>query len=270
MNDKKIFFFDLDGTLLTSEKIISEKTRIALLEFVLEGNHVAVCTGRGLDNVMDVSRKLQIDFPGSYLIGFNGGIIYECDTQKVISRIGIPINLIPGIFELASEHGIHCHTYASDHMVSPDDGEEMQYYNRVIQRPLVVTQDIAGNLSEDPCKVIAIELHDADKLERFKQAVDEKYASVFTTCYSNPYYLEIFMKESGKGSAVKRLAEHLGIPIANTYAAGDEKNDISMIEAAGCGIAMLNASEEVKAYADVVTKYDNDHDGLAELIRSAI
>ena len=78
------------------------------------------------------------------------------------------------------------------------------------------------------------------------------------------------MKESGKGSAVKRLAEHLGIPIANTYAAGDEKNDISMIEAAGCGIAMLNASEEVKAYADVVTKYDNDHDGLAELIRSAI
>ena len=162
MNDKKIFFFDLDGTLLTSEKIISEKTRIALLEFVLEGNHVAVCTGRGLDNVMDVSRKLQIDFPGSYLIGFNGGIIYERDTQKVISRIGIPINLIPGIFELASEHGIHCHTYASDHMVSPDDGEEMQYYNRVIQRPLVVTQDIAGNLPEDPCKVIAIELHDAD------------------------------------------------------------------------------------------------------------
>ena len=270
MNDKKIFFFDLDGTLLTSEKIISEKTRIALLEFVLEGNHVAICTGRGLDNVMDVSRKLQIDFPGSYLIGFNGGIIYERDTQKVISRIGIPINLIPGIFELASEHGIHCHTYASDHMVSPDDGEEMQYYNRVIQRPLVVTQDIAGNLPEDPCKVIAIELHDADKLERFKQAVDEKYEGVFTTCYSNPYYLEIFMKESGKGSAVKRLAEHLDIPIENTYAAGDEKNDISMIEASGCGIAMINASEEVKAYADVVTKYDNDHDGLAELIRSAI
>ena len=62
----------------------------------------------------------------------------------------------------------------------------------------------------------------------------------------------------------------LGIPIENTIAAGDEQNDISMIEAAGLGIAMINASEEVKAYADVVTKYDNDHDGLAELIRSAI
>ncbi|MBP5763085.1 MAG: HAD-IIB family hydrolase, partial [Lachnospiraceae bacterium] len=143
-------------------------------------------------------------------------------------------------------------------------------YNRIIQRPLVVTQDIAGNLTEDPCKVIAIELHDADKLERFKQAVDEKYGDVFTTCYSNPYYLEIYMKESGKGSAVKRLAEYLDVPISNTYAAGDEMNDISMIEAAGCGIAMINASDEVKAHADVITKTDNNRDGLAELIRSAI
>lgn len=271
MNDfKTIFFFDLDGTLLTDDKTISAATRTALLEYVLDGNHVAVCTGRGLDNVIDVSGKLGLDFPGTYLICFNGGIIYECDTKKVISRIGIPLKYIPGLFELASEHSIHCHTYASDHMITPDEGEEMKYYNRIIQRPLVVTQDIAGNLTEDPCKVIAIELHDADKLECFKQAVDEKYGDVFTTCYSNPYYLEIYMKESGKGSAVKRLAEYLDVPISNTYAAGDEMNDISMIEAAGCGIAMINASDEVKAHADVITKTDNNRDGLAELIRSAI
>ena len=50
----------------------------------------------------------------------------------------------------------------------------------------------------------------------------------------------------------------------------DEMNDISMIEAAGCGIAMINASDEVKAHADVITKTDNNRDGLAELIRSAI
>ena len=122
----------------------------------------------------------------------------------------------------------------------------------------------------EPCKVIAIELHDLDKLERFRLAIMEKYSDTVTTVYSNPNYLEIFMKESGKGSAVKRLAEYLDVPISNTYAAGDEKNDISMIEAAGCGIAMINASDEVKAYADVVTKADNNHDGLEELIRSAI
>ena len=72
MNDfKTIFFFDLDGTLLTDDKTISDATRTALLEYVLDGNHVAVCTGRGLDNVIDVSGKLGLDFPGTYLICLN-------------------------------------------------------------------------------------------------------------------------------------------------------------------------------------------------------
>ena len=61
-----------------------------------------------------------------------------------------------------------------------------------------------------------------------------------------------------------------GVDIKNTYAAGDEQNDISMIEAAGCGIAMANATELVKESADVVTKEDNNHDGLAEFILGAI
>ena len=68
---------------------------------------------------------------------------------------------------------------------------------------------------------------------------------------------------------MKRLADILGIPVENTYAAGDEQNDISMIEAAGCGIAMANATDLVKASADVITTYDNDHDGLAEFIEKA-
>ena len=177
------------------------------------------------------------------LICYNGAIIYECDTGKTVFRIGIPLDMIPGIFKTAADHNIHCHTYAAD--------------------------DIAGALEEDPCKVIAVELHDAEKLERFRKAIDSSIGDKVTTVYSNPYYLEIFMKEAGKGSAVKRLAGYLDIPIGNTYAAGDEKNDISMIEAAGCGIAMINASDDVKAYADVVTSLDNDHDGLEEFIRSA-
>ena len=88
--------------------------------------------------------------------------------------------------------------------------------------------------------------------------------------YSSPYYLEIFPKEAGKGSAVKKLAEILGVPIGNTYAAGDEENDISMLEAAGVGVAMLNAKDAVKKVCDIVTKEDNDNDGLADIILGAI
>ena len=143
----------------------------------------------------------------------------------------------------------------------------MLYYNRVIRRPIIVTNDIVAALPEDPCKVIAIELHDAERLERFRGAIMERFGDTLTTVYSNPYYLEIFRKEAGKGSAVIRLAAHLGIRLEDTIAAGDEQNDISMIEAAGLGIAMCNATEEGKKSADVITAYDNDHDGLAEYLK---
>ena len=265
---KKIFFSDLDGTLLTKEKKISEKTRKALDDFVAAGNHFAICTGRGLDNVLDVVKELGLDYPGMYLICYNGAQIYDVDAGKDIFRIGVPLDLIPGIFETAAEYGIHAHTYTTDSLISPDNGEEMQYYNRVIKRPVVVTDDIVKALPEDPCKVIAIELHDLEKLESFRLAIMEKFSDKVTTVYSNPNYLEIFMKEAGKGSAVIRLAEHLNIPVENTIAAGDEQNDISMIEAAGIGVAMKNAVDMAKSAANVITEFDNDHDGLADILKS--
>ena len=268
MNNKKIFFSDLDGTLLTKEKKISDKTKKSLDDFVPAGNHFAICTGRGLDNVQDVVKELGLDYPGMYLICYNGAQIYDCDAGKDFFRMGIPLDLIPGIFETAAEHGIHVHTYTTDSLISPDNGEEMQYYNRVIKRPIVVTDDIVSALPEDPCKVIAIELHDLDKLERFRLAIMERFSDTVTTVYSNPNYLEIFMKEAGKGSAVVRLAEHLNIPIENTIAAGDEQNDISMIEAAGIGVAMKNAVDAAKNAADVITEFDNDHDGLEGILKA--
>ena len=146
----------------------------------------------------------------------------------------------------------------------------MDYYRRVIKTPLIVADDVMPYLKTAPSKMIAIELHDHDKQERFRKALQELTKGKLTLLYSNPYYMEIFPSEAGKGSAVKRLADILGIPVENTYAAGDEQNDISMIEAAGCGIAMINGTDLVKKSADVITSEDNNHDGLARFILDAI
>ncbi|MBO5622403.1 MAG: HAD-IIB family hydrolase, partial [Butyrivibrio sp.] len=136
--------------------------------------------------------------------------------------------------------------------------------------PLLITTDVLKDVKEPPSKMICIELHDHEKQERFKCALQDMVGDKLTLLYSNPYYLEIFPSEAGKGSAVKRLAEILSVDIKDTYAAGDEQNDISMIKAAGCGIAMVNGTDLVKKSADVITTYDNDHDGLAEFILGAI
>ncbi len=267
---KKIFYTDLDGTLLTSEKKVSPRTMQALKDFTAAGNYFAINTGRSLDSAKSVQIENALTFPGSYLIAFNGSEIYDCAAGKDIYKTGVPLDLVPKIFSMAKEYGIHCHTYKDDRIITPDEGEELNFYRRVIKTPYILTDDICSELTDAPCKIIGIELHDKEKIDNFKKAVEELGGDRLTLLYSNPYYLEIFNSEAGKGNAVKRLANHLGVKISNTIGAGDEENDITMLESAGMGVAMLNAVEIVKEASDVITKYDNDNDGLAEILETAI
>ena len=267
---KKIFFFDLDGTLLNREKRITPKTMEALKKFTEAGNYFCINTGRAIDSAKAVYTGLELDFKGSFLCGSNGTEIYSVDENRYIFKIGVPLELVPKILDLADEYGVHCHTYNEDHIVSRHNGECMDYYRRVIKTPLIVTEDVLEYIKEPPSKMIAIELHDHDKQERFRMALKDMVGERLTLLYSNPYYMEIFPSEAGKGSAVKRLADLLGVDIRDTYAAGDEQNDLSMIQAAGCGIAMINGTELVKENADVITRFDNNNDGLAEFILGAI
>ncbi len=266
---KKIFFFDLDGTLLTSEKKISLKTLEALRTFTDKGNYFCINTGRAIESAKAVYNGLKLDFKGSFLCGSNGTQIYSVDEDKYVYRTGVPLELVPKILDLSEEYGVHCHTYNEDHIVSRHDNECMKYYRRVIKTPLLITGDVLKEIKDPPSKMISIELHDHGKQERFRLALQEMVGDRLTLLYSNPYYLEIFPSEAGKGSVVKRLADYLGVDISDTFAAGDEQNDISMIEAAGCGIAMINGTDIVKEAADVITSLDNDHDGLAEFILRA-
>ena len=263
---KKLFLSDLDGTLLTDEKRISEKTMEALQEFVGNGNAFAICTGRALESALTVHRELKLDFDNSYVAAYNGGQIYDPRKKETIYRIGIPLPITEDIFAIAKECGIHVHTYNDNYIITQDYGECMGFYRRVIKTPAIVTEHPMAELSEPPCKMIAIELKDHEKQEVFHRKVAEKYKDELSLMYSNAYYLEIILKESGKGNAVRQLAAYLGISMEDTIAAGDADNDISMIEAAGLGIAMSNAADSVKGRADIITQKDNNQDGLVPFI----
>ncbi len=268
--NEKIFFFDLDGTLLNSEKRITQKTMDALRAFTDAGNYFCINTGRAMDSTRSVYDGLSLSFKGSFLCGSNGTEIYSIDEEKYLYKTGVDLELVPRILDLADEYDVHCHTYNADHIVSRHENECTDYYRRVIKTPMIVTDDVLKYVTDPPPKMISIELHDHDKQERFREALHEMVGDRLTLLYSNPYYMEIFPSHAGKGSAVTRLADILGVDIKDTYAAGDEQNDISMIEAAGTGIAMVNGTDIVKKSADVITRFDNDHDGLAEFILGAI
>ena len=262
----KLFVTDLDGTILTEKKEISPRTKEALRRFVEAGNHFAICTGRDITSGRLVYEELGLDMPGSFVMAFNGNMIYDVDNDKIIYRVGIEESLIKEVFKMAEEHDIYIQTYNDDYILSPWGGECLDFYKKVIKTPAKVGENALDFMDKPPCKIICIELHDHEKQESFRKAVEEAYGDKLDLMYSSPIYLELIPKNSGKGEALKHLAEHLNIPMENTIAAGDGENDIEMIKAAGLGVAMKNAPDEVKAASDVVTEFDNDHDGLAEFI----
>lgn len=262
----KIFFTDLDGTLLTTDKQITPATRAALTQWTAAGNKLVLSSGRAIDSVNDVRNTLGLNFPGMYLIGCNGGEIYDCDSGSIIYRTALTFPQTALVFRIAKEQGVHCHTYTDTHIVSPADNEELLYYRHAIHTPVIICEDVLSALDKEPCKCIAIEIHDKEKLERFRQTLLPLTEGELNLLYSNDKYLEIFPASSGKGSAVHKLCGLLHIPLSHALAAGDEANDISMLQAAGLGIAMQNAKDCVKEAAALITQTDNNHDGLVPVL----
>ena len=155
-------------------------------------------------------------------------------------------------------------------VVSPADDEEIRFYRVRIHLPLVVSPVLTDALTEEPYKMLAASLHDHGKLEAFRLGISDWSKGKIQTIYSNDMYLELFRQDAGKGNALRFLCGHFDVPLSDTYAAGDAQNDISMLQAAGTGIAMCNATDQVKDAADIVTALDNDQDGLADLMQKLL
>lgn len=271
LTHKKILFTDLDGTLLNEQKQISDYTREVLDAWAKAGHKLVLCSGRDINSVKSVKEYLHLDFSGMYLIGYNGGQIYDCDNQKTIYKIALSLEQVTHIMEEAARFGIHVHSYTDTHIVSPADTEELHYYQRVIKTPVIFSPDVTAVMTEGPCKCLAVELKNPKDLEDFRLSLlPWATEEGITMIYSSPCYLEFFPSSSGKGAAVKTLCKLLDINPYFSVAAGDAQNDISMIEAAGFGIAMCNGSEDVKMAATTITAYDNDHDGLAHVLYDLI
>ncbi len=266
----KVFFTDLDGTLLTDDKTISPVTYEVLERWTRNGNKLVLCSGRALDSISHVRKNLKLNFDNVYLIGCNGGEIYDCTSERILSRVTLPVDTVLEAFRLAKEHDIYLQTYSRSHILTSKAGAELKYYRQIIHTPYLLSENISDLLKEEPCKCLAIELEDPGKLERFRQTVAKRFEKELTVLYSNPQYLELFPSNSGKGRGVRWLCSYLGIPLINSLAAGDEINDISMLEAAGLSIAMSNGRESVKKSADVITPADNNHDGLVPILERAM
>ena len=264
---KKILFTDIDGTLLNDQKELTPKTRNMIDKLTQAGHYMVLASGRPMMSVMEVGEQLGISKNNLFYIGSNGGIVVEAATGRTIMEKRLDMKSVEYIFKICEEMGIHVHSYTDDAIVSKKQSKELTFYQQTIHMPTLLVERVDDAFAEKPpLKCVAVSIDGREKLEKLKDVLTPWAEGKITLLFSNDKLLEMFPCESGKGKALEWLSEYLDIPVVNTLAAGDQDNDISMIEAASMGVAMCNGAEHVKEIADQVTQQSNNEDGLVPIL----
>lgn len=262
----KILFTDLDGTLLTTDKRISDTDLASIKKMIENGHQFVIASGRPLPSVLELANKYDLIRPGFFVSCFNGSIIYDCYNQKMIQRVTVPFDDVQYLFDEAIKEGLHVHTYSDNEVISAADTEEFRYYLGHIHMPGIISTDFKAHMDHEPSKIIIMSFESRDRLIRFQKEHAGYTDNRLNFTYSCDFMLEYSSLQGSKGNSLLAMCQFLGIPVADSIAVGDEENDLSMILAAGCGVVMANGNDSVKEYADYVTANDNDHNGISEVI----
>lgn len=263
----KILFVDLDGTLLNDKKEISPGTREAIAAALAQGHAIVLSSGRATSSVKALARKLSLAQEGCYAITFNGACVCDLFLEKPIYKKTLPLPLVFSFLEEAERFGIHAHTYQDGRVLAARRTGELLRYAADTRMEYLVA-DPASALLQEPEKLLAIDYQDHAHLLAFQRHIEPLLSGRADTFFSCPSLLETVAPGVSKGAAVRALCEHLHIPIERTVAAGDAENDISMLQAAHVGAVMKNADPSMYPYGDYITERDNNHDGVAEIIRT--
>ena len=266
----KILFADLDDTLLSSDKTISEKNLSAIREMTDKGHAFVLNTGRPLYSAVKLAKEYDFTTKNYYISSYNGGQLYDIANKKELYHEGVTYDVVEYLFKEAKKHALHVQTYNDDCILVEEDSEYIKWYSGRIKMPYRVVDNVLTALEKEPLKCIVAHMTDHDRLVEFQKEIGARLADVTQNLFSNPVLLEFGSLKASKGIAVTKLCEILDISVSDSVAAGDEENDISMLKAAGVGVAMKNGVDSVRAAADVITENDNNHDAIAEIIEKYI
>lgn len=252
---------DLDGTLLTSDKTVSKENLDAIEYFKGEGGYFSFITGRMPYFVGDTLAAVKPNAPFGCI---NGGGLYDPWEKKYIWNMPIRpdvMELVRYVDENTEDMGIQINCF--DKLYFARENETMMWFRRVTGVPNLVCD--YGEVDEPVAKIVFGDMRE-ERLMRVKELLDSHpRRDDFDYIRSEKSLYEILPKGISKGAVLPRLAEHLGIDISRTVAVGDYNNDVSMLRAAGVGIAVANATPEAKAAADLLT-VSNDEHAIAKII----
>lgn len=264
----KLLAIDMDGTLLNSDKIISNANKEAIKKAREKGTKVVITSGRGIKGLEKYLKEVNLTGENQYLIANNGGTIYRTSDFKCIAYKGLRGKDFKKVHSLSRKFGLNMIGYTHKGVIAAEENELSRFETKFVGTPVKII-DIDADI-EDWAEITKIILSQTeDILPQKKQELPKKFFKDYNVVQTMPMMLEVMDKDCNKGYGVKALADKLGIKKEEVICIGDQANDIEMITYAGLGIAMGNAIREVKSAAQYIT-LDNDNDGVAKAIEKFI
>lgn len=261
----KLIAIDIDGTLLNSDRKITTQVKETLTKAKKQGIYIVLCTGRPLLGVKEQLTELDLYQKDDYVITYNGSLVQATNTNEIIAQYSLTYEEFLEIEYMSRLYNVHLHTidhhaiYTANRDISKYTVHEASLVNMPLKYRTI--DEMTPNLSI----IKTMMIDEPEILDRAIEQLPNSFLNKFTTVKSTEFYFEILHKEANKGNALKTLANHLGIKQEETMAIGDNENDLSMIEYAGIGVAMGNATLAVKQAANIQTT-SNDENGVSQII----
>lgn len=255
--------FDLDDTLLRPDASISDYTVSVLRRAADRGLIILPASGRTRDSMWPSVQRIGC---ASAFVSCNGADIWTMQKELLMQEL-LPVDLAHEVACFAADRGVYCQTYSPSRFFYSMENDCARSYAQSSSLEGEYVGDLTVFIQKPVTKLLMM-----DTPERIAELYAES-RSLFDgraslTC-SKPYFLECNPLRATKGNALRRCAEHFGFRMDELLAFGDSLNDVSMLEAAGTGIAMGNAREDVKALGFCVCG-TNAEDGVAHYIEEYI
>lgn len=259
----KMVATDIDGTILKWSFEFSPEVKKCIKELDESGIKLVLVTGRMHSSTTPVARELGLHTP---IVSYQGGLIKD-ESGKTLYQKDLRPEYAKKIIKWARKNNVHLNLYLDDKLYVEHDNEIVKEYTdgRFIDYTVCSFDDL--NI-ENVNKLLAIDLKDADKVTGWVDELSREFPDLYIV-KSTPFFCEIGSKDAKKSSGVKFLADMWGIKQEEILTIGDQNNDIELLKAGGIKVAMGNATEELKSYADYITD-TVENDGFVKAIEKFV
>lgn len=246
----KLLVTDYDGT-LGQLNDISDKNLSAVKKFQDMGGKFVICTGRSFNSILPILQKYDIK---GDIITFQGAVIVNIESRKLIYDGEVDKNLIIDINEKLKSANVATGVYLNDHIVYESVNDKMNYYLQHVGFGAQQVKSLKTALLETPLKVRKlIALGDGVDIEKLRDKYAKEYKGKLIVNTSSAELLEVISPNNSKGEGVKRIAEYYNIPLKEVITVGDSNNDVELVKGEWHGVAVGDSVEELKKSAKEVT-----------------